>query len=141
MFLVGSIVVGFVAVGQRDRAERAGQVATARELAAAANANIDVDPERSILLALAAVERSRSSDGGALPEAEEALHTAVTGSRIKLRVPGVGGRLDWSPDGSVFVTEGPEGSGIVDIRDAADRRVGAVLSGPRRGHQRCRVQP
>ena len=57
-------------------------------------------------------------DGSVLPEAEEALHRAVTASRIELRVPGVGGRLDWSPDGTVFVTEGPEGSGMVDIRDA-----------------------
>ena len=93
-------------------------MATARELAAAANANIEIDPERSILLALAAVEQRRSDDESVLPEAEEALHRAVTASRIELRVPGVGGRLDWSPDGTVFVTEGPEGSGVVDIRDA-----------------------
>jgi WD40 repeat protein/DNA-binding SARP family transcriptional activator len=118
IFLVGALITGFVAVGQRDRAERAGEIATARGLAAAANANLDVDPERSILLALAAVERSRSGDAGALAEAEEALHSAVNASRIELRVPGIGGRLDWSPDGTVFVTEGREGSGIVDIRDA-----------------------
>ena len=60
------------------RAARPG--ATARELAAAANANLEVDPERSILLALAAVERTRSDDGSVLPEAEEALHRAVTAS-------------------------------------------------------------
>jgi WD40 repeat protein/DNA-binding SARP family transcriptional activator len=119
LVLVGALVAGFVAVGQRDRAERAGRVATARELAAAANANVEVDPERSILLALAAVEQSRSDeDGSVLPEAEEALHRAVTASRMELRVPGVGGRLDWSPDGTVFVTEGPEDSGMVDIRNA-----------------------
>ena len=94
-------------------------MATARELAAAANANIDVDPERSILLALAAVEQSRRDDAeSVLPEAEEALHRAVTASHIELRIPGIGGRLDWSPDGTVFATEGPEDSGIVDIRDA-----------------------
>jgi WD40 repeat protein/DNA-binding SARP family transcriptional activator len=118
VFLVGALITGFVAVGQRDRAQHAGRVATSRELAAAANANIEVDPERSILLALEAVDRSRNDDGSALPEAEEALHRAVTASHIELRVPGVGGRVDWSPDGTVFVTEGPEDSGIVDIRDA-----------------------
>jgi WD40 repeat protein len=117
VILVVSIGLGFVAVGQRERARREGRVATARELAAAANANVDVDPERSILLALEAVERSGGADS-VLPEAEEALHRAVTASRIESRVPGVGGRVDWSPDGTVFVTEGPEGSGIVDIRDA-----------------------
>jgi WD40 repeat protein/DNA-binding SARP family transcriptional activator len=118
IFLVGSIVVGSVAVSQRQRAQHQSRVASGRELAAAANANVEVDPERSILLALEAVESTRSTDGSVLPEAEEALHRAVTASRIDLRVPGIGGRLDWSPDGTVFVTEGPEGSGIVDIRDA-----------------------
>ena len=117
--LVLSIVAGFVAVGQRERARREGRVATARELAAAANANVDIDPERSILLALEAVRRSGGDDADSvLPEAEEALHRAVTASRIELRVPGVGGRVDWSAAGDVFVTEGSEGSGIVDIRDA-----------------------
>jgi WD40 repeat protein len=43
----------------------------------------------------------------------------VTASRALLSVPGIGGAVDWSPDGTVFVTEGPEESGIVDIRDAA----------------------
>jgi WD40 repeat protein/DNA-binding SARP family transcriptional activator len=118
VFLVGSIVVGLVAVSQREQARRAGRVATARELVAAATANVELDPERSILLALEAVEHSRSDDGSVLPEAEEALHRAVTASRIELHVPGVGGRLDWSSDGTVFVSEGPEGSGVVNIRDA-----------------------
>jgi WD40 repeat protein len=47
-----------------------------------------------------------------------------------LRVPRLGGVLDWSPDGRLFVTEGPEGSRLVDIRDARNgRRVRAF-----RGH-------
>jgi WD40 repeat protein/DNA-binding SARP family transcriptional activator len=116
--LVVALVVGFVAVDQRQRANKEARVAEARELAAAAEANLDADPERSILLAQEAVERSRSDDGSALPEAEEALHHAVTASRIVLNVPGVGGSLDWSPDGTIFVTEGPEDTGVVDIRDA-----------------------
>ena len=91
--------------------------AGSRALAAASVANLEVDAERSILLALEAIDRTRSVDGTVLPEAEEALHRAVTASRIVLSVPGVGGALDWSPTG-VFVTEGPEDSGIVDIRDA-----------------------
>jgi WD40 repeat protein/DNA-binding SARP family transcriptional activator len=99
-------------------AEREERVAVARELSAAAVANLEVDPERSILLALEAVDRTRSVDGTVLPEAEEALHRAVLASRIVLSVPGVGGALDWSPTG-VFVTEGAEETGIIDIRDAA----------------------
>jgi WD40 repeat protein/DNA-binding SARP family transcriptional activator len=118
VLLVAALVAGAAAVRQRDRAQDERRVATARELAAAANSNLDVDSERSILLALEAVEQSRSADGSALGEAEEALHRAVTASRVELRVPGVGGALDWSPDGTIFVTEGPEDTGIVDIRDA-----------------------
>ena len=58
-------------------------------------------------------------DGSALPEAEEALHQRR--DRVADRAaacPGVGGALDWSPDGTIFVTEGPEDTGLVDIRDA-----------------------
>ena len=118
ILLVASMIVGYFAVRQREEATSERQVATARALAAAADANVTVDAERSVLLALAAVEESRSADGSALPEAEAALHRAVTADRIELRVPGVGGELAWSPDGQVFVTEGPQSSGIVDIRDA-----------------------
>ena len=119
--LVVALVAGVIAVGQRNRATDRGRLAEARELAAAANANLEVDPERSTLLSLEAVERSRTDDdtgGGALPEAEEALHRAVTSSAIDLRVTGIGGAVDWSPKGDTFVTEGAEDSGEIDIRDA-----------------------
>ena len=116
--LVVALVGGFVALDQRRGAERERRVATARELAAAADANLAEDPERSMLLALAAIDETRSPDGIVLREAEEALHRAVSASRIVLSVPGLGGAVDWSPDGSVFVTEGPEDSGLIDIRDA-----------------------
>ena len=106
-----------VATNQRRRAERGARVATARELAAAAVANLEVDPELSILLAIEAVQTTRSADGSPLPEAEEALHRAVTASRLELGVPGLGGLLAWSPRGA-FVTEGPEDSGLIDIRDS-----------------------
>ena len=96
-----------IARDQGDKAAREARIATARELAAAAEANLDVDAERAVLLAMKAVETTRSADGSVLPEAVEALHRAVTASRVVLTVPGVGGKLDWSPKG-VFVTEGPE---------------------------------
>ena len=60
-------------------------------------------------------------------------------SRLELEVPGVGGLLAWSPTG-VFVTEGPEGSGMIDIRDGETRRQRPLVPGARRGHQRRRVQ-
>jgi WD40 repeat protein/DNA-binding SARP family transcriptional activator/serine/threonine protein kinase len=122
--LVVALVGGFVALQQREDAQRQRRLATARELAAASAASLADDPERSVLLALAAIDQTRSSDGTVLPEAEAALHEAVTSSRVVLNVPGVGGRLDWSPAGAVFVTEGPEESGMVDLRDT---RTGASV--------------
>lgn len=116
--LVVALAGGFIALDQREQAEAERRVATARELAAAAVSNTSADPERAVLLALAAVEETRSQGEPVLPEAVEALHRAVDESRVLLRVPDVGGGLDWSPTGDVFVTEGPEESGIVDIRDA-----------------------
>ena len=104
--LVVALVVGAVAVGQRNRASEERRVATARELAAAANANLDVDPERSILLAVEAVDVARRADGVVLREAEEALHRAVQSSRIIRTVPQGGFGLAVSSDGARFVTGG-----------------------------------
>ena len=107
------------AAAQAEVAAQQADVAAARELAAASVANLGVDPERSILLALEAIDRTRATDGTVLPEAEEALHRAVTASRIALRVPGLGGAVAWSPAADEFVTEGPEETGLIDIRSAA----------------------
>jgi WD40 repeat protein len=104
------------ALTQSRRAETESRTAVARELAAASVASLDSDPERSVLLALEAIDHTRSVDGTVLPEAREALHRAVTASRIVRFEPGIGGAVDWSPNG-VFVTEGPEDSGEVEIRD------------------------
>ena len=118
--LAAILAVGLTvyAIGQQREAETQGRTAQARELAAASVANLDIDPERSILLALESIDLTRSADGTVLPEAEEALHRAVTTSRIVLTEPELGGSLDWSPQG-VFVTEGPEDISSIDIRDAA----------------------
>jgi WD40 repeat protein/DNA-binding SARP family transcriptional activator/type II secretory pathway predicted ATPase ExeA len=128
VFAAAALVAGaltVVATGQRGRAQREARVASARELAAASVANLEVDPELSVLLAIEAVEATRSADGTVLREAEEALHRAVVASRLDLEVPDLGGQLAWSPRG-VFVTEGPENSGLIDIRDSETGR--SVLS-------------
>ena len=119
VFAVAALVAGsltIVATNQSERATREARIATARELAAAAVANLEADPERSVLLASEAVALTRSADGSTIPEAEEALHRAVVASRLVMSLPGVGGLLDWSPTG-VFATEGVQDSGIIDIRD------------------------
>lgn len=114
-----------LAEAEARRAEEQELVAQGRELAAASVAVVDDDPELGILLALEAIDRSRELDGTVLPEAEGALHRAVATSRILLRVPDLGGSVDLGPDGTVFVTEGPEDSGLVDLRDA---QTGATVS-------------
>ncbi len=125
---VGALVAGglsLFALAESQRANRETRTATARGLAAAAMANLDADPERSILLALQAVEETRATDGTVLPEAEEALHRAVVASRAVLTVYDEGGDVDWVDSaalGSVLVTQGserPEDAGMVRLRDAA----------------------
>ena len=126
VFAVAALIAGSLTVvatnqsgragREAERAEREARIATARELAAAAVANLEVDPELSVLLATEAVETTRSSDETVLPEVEEALHRAVVASRLELEVPELGGLLAWSSRG-VFVTEGAENSGMIDIRD------------------------
>ena len=129
---VGALVaagLSLFALGESQRATRETRTATARGLAAAAVANLDADPERSIMLALQAIDETRATDGTVLPEAEEALHRAVVASRAVLTVWDEGGDVDWvdSPAlGSVFVTQGserPEDAGVVRVRDAATGEV------------------
>jgi WD40 repeat protein/DNA-binding SARP family transcriptional activator len=114
VFAVAALVAGSLTVIARNqsiRAERESRMATARELAAAVIANLEVDPERSILLALEAVRTTRSVDGTVLREAEEALHRAVQASRIDIRLNVPAAEVEFSPDGSLLATVGnPEAS-------------------------------
>lgn len=84
------------------QAQTASRLSTSRELAAASISNLDVDPERSILLALKALEASRTV------EAEDALHRAIQVSRLQRVVhahePGAITMVAYRPDGKQFVT-------------------------------------
>ena len=96
VLLVMSLAMGLLALlgrqdarQQRDaarseqaRAELSSRTAFARQLASAAAANLTVDAERSILLALAAIDATRSWDNSVLREAEESLHAAVAADRV-----------------------------------------------------------
>ena len=121
-----------IAVGQAARAQRAVRLATARELSAASLANLDVDPERSILLALQAVATT-TEDRITLREAEEALHRAVQADRLllTLRHPSTA-NVDWSPDGRLVLTGGSwAGVGQTDalLWDPSTGRLIRTLSG------------
>ena len=109
VFAVAALLAGSLTVIARDQSRRADEqarIATARQLAAAALANLEADPERSILLALEAVETTRSVDGTVLREAEEALHRAVQASRIVMRLDVRPAEVEYSWDGSRFATAG-----------------------------------
>jgi hypothetical protein len=81
-------VAGLVAGGltlyafdQSNRSQRQARIAAARQLAAASLANLDVDPELSVLLATAAVNEARAH--GAPLRTQSTLSTrqsAVRGS-------------------------------------------------------------
>jgi WD40 repeat protein/DNA-binding SARP family transcriptional activator len=120
-----------LALDQRQQARHEARAATARELAAAAVASLDQDPERSILLASEAVDVTRRADGVVLREAEEALHRAVKSSRLVRTVPQGGFGLAVSSDGARFVTGGStRGDGTATVWDANTGEALLVLRGP-----------
>ena len=90
-------------------AERERRIATSRELAAAAVSNLSLDPERSILLAMAAISQTRQADLPVPREATEALHQALLASRVQQTLPGPYG-VAFSPDGARLATGGPASS-------------------------------
>jgi WD40 repeat protein/class 3 adenylate cyclase len=109
VFLLAAVAAGALALVLRDRAKNEARSAKVRELANAADANIAVDPERSILLALEAETLGGGAGGEPRQEATEALHRAVQASRISRRLGGhegevVGGAI--SRDGRTIATIG-----------------------------------
>ena len=104
------IIVGILALvafvfGQR--AVQAENLATSRELAAASINNLQIDPERSVLLALRAMDEMETL------EARNALHRALPELHSILTVPAhVGGAVDtvFSPDGTRVASIGEDGT-------------------------------
>ena len=123
-FLVGALIITLIMVAtafflgaQARRASNAAQeqqrVATSRELAAAAISNLDIDPERSILLALEAVSATYSVDKFSTLEAENALRQSLQASHVELTLRGhtalVSGAV-FSPDGTRIATASNDGT-------------------------------
>jgi WD40 repeat protein/serine/threonine protein kinase len=126
----------------RLRAEREARVATARELAAAAVADLEVDPERSILLALEAVAATREADGIVVREAEEALHRAVKTSRIVRTLPQGGYGLAITSDGARLGTIGSdENDKTATVWDTRTGDKLLVLTGPDAGRRAPALSP
>jgi WD40 repeat protein/transcriptional regulator with XRE-family HTH domain len=103
-----ALIMAFAAFFFGRQAQIASRLATSRELAAASITSLEVDPERSILLALEALQTRYTI------EAEDALHRAIQTSRIQRVVqahgPGATMLVSLSPDGKQFVTATTDGS-------------------------------
>ncbi len=82
--LAVSILLGILALLQRDTARRKAAIARSREFAIAANSRLSLDPELSLLLAIEAVAARRTA------EADNALRSAVAAERplAEVDVPG-----------------------------------------------------
>jgi WD40 repeat protein/transcriptional regulator with XRE-family HTH domain len=100
--IVGVLALVASAFGQR--ATRAEHLATSRELAAASVNNLQVDPERSVLLALQALDEVDTL------EARNALHRALPELHLLLTIPVHSGGV---PD----VTFSPDGTRLASIND------------------------
>lgn len=124
-----SLVLAGVAYTNQQRAQSETRSATARELAGSANDSLEEDPERSILLALEAVETTRSAGEAALPEAISALQQAVQTSRLMARFPGAGSRLAVTANGRWLLAV-PFGQPDATVRDAFTGEKVATLQGP-----------
>ncbi|MBN1450578.1 MAG: helix-turn-helix domain-containing protein [Anaerolineales bacterium] len=127
MYLTGAFILtlimfsvamyqGFRARQIAVAAEAERRIATSRELAAASLNNLNIDPERSILLALQSVSATRSEDGFVLPESLEALHRSIIASPVRMTLTNHQTRVlsvDFSPDGKQFTSIGDDGTVIL----------------------------
>jgi WD40 repeat protein/transcriptional regulator with XRE-family HTH domain len=101
-FIAGALAFTAIIFGRR--AVTSEQLAISRELAAAAINQLDVDPERSVLLALQAMEESNTL------EAQNALRRSLPDLHLLFTIPAGHARgspgIAYSPDGSQLASEG-----------------------------------
>lgn len=128
-----SVLAAFALV-LRGRASDDARLSKARQLAASAEANLDVDPELSILLAIESAKTTRTHDGTVLRETEQALHDALAASRVLTTVPGIGRTkgiahvAELAPDGATFVAADVQGQ-TASLHDVRTGRRLATLRG------------
>jgi len=111
--LLAALVLSFFAFQQSKIAEAENRLAASHELASAAVANLDSDPELSILLAMEAVAATYD-DEVVTEEAQSALHRAIQRSLIRETLSGTGnfvfsGAQDFDLFGRVLLV--PTGDG------------------------------
>ena len=112
--LVAVLALSAVFIGQR--AVQAGKLASSRELAAASVNNLQVDPERSLLLALSSLDQADTL------EARNALHQALPELHILETLPA-------HPGGAVDVTFSPDGSRLASIGEDRTAKIWNTSTG------------
>ncbi len=126
VLLVLALAAGLLFLRQRDRADEAARTAQTRQLASDSALALEEDPERSILLALEAVDVSRSAGEPALPEALGALQTAVQTSRVVLRRDDGAFVVDASPDGALVASRSLEPATAIIWNAVTGEMLGAL---------------
>ena len=123
--LAVALAMAVAAIFFGGQAQLASKIATSRELAAAAVGNLEIDPERSILLAMEAVNAAQTL------EAENALHQAIQASRIQTTIrahePGAPMTASFSPDGSRIISASLDNN--VHVWDVASGQKLLTVSG------------
>ncbi len=123
-------ILGWCAERKLAQARTAARLASARELITAANANLTVDPERSVLLALCATAQLSDSpdlDPGysAHADASNALFEAVRASRVRVRFTKHQSRLSglaYDSTGQIVATSSEDGTARVWNAISAEER-------------------
>jgi WD40 repeat protein len=115
--IIGAIalVVAIAAIFLFVEANHQRQIATAREISFASISNLTVDPERSMLLGLAAINETGDPEN-AVPSAIEALHRSFQANRLVVTLHGHNDRVyavAYSPDGSHVATGSRDGTALI----------------------------
>jgi len=122
---------------ERLRAERQHRFSFSRELAVAALNNLNVDPERSVLLARQALLITQTFDDTVLAEVKDAFHRAVQTSRIRLSLEGHQNwvtAIDFSPDGDRLASTSRDGTAkIWDVESGQELLTFRGHTGPVKG--------
>ncbi len=109
LVLVTGLVIAAVSFSfERRLAEESQRLILFRDITSSALANLGIDPELSVLLALEAAEITDAADGALPLELEDLLHRAVQADSVHL-TKRMGGALAFSPDGQKVAIGNEEG--------------------------------